>query len=803
MPRVQTTFTVDSTGYTASVNKAKAQLIDFGQASKAVSHSMVTDVQATSGALRLLEGGMTGNIRAAERYLASIRGVGAALQFIYPAVGLIAVGAVIARAVTELTAFIKKTKEAGAEFRASFQEMQNSARLSNDELAKTNVNLENQIAKLTGRHENVLAAQLIEARIQADNLAISAARAAKEMKELLDKNKASILSQIFLNKGTTGDVYGNLENFQNQKAKAQQDQSDSLHNGDHKGADAAKAQYEQLLKNERAYLQDQLKLRTSFIDETYQGVKVRQSYGAEHGDQTTNLTALRAALDLNYDQGDRLGEDAQNQTDSGHLKKIQDAQNVATKAKEAAAKLMEQYRQQFAQVQAATLTQPGEEAEQFHARMLTEEAQFWARKLSITKQGSIAYKAIQEQLAEVDRQANQQAAQAQNESIKLQEERDKFIQSSFTDDLDLTRNSETMGGLTSGGKDADSMLAAMNEGVTIGRSNADAWAEAQIHIGEAAGTLSKYDAALQTLQLHRAQYDRSTGDLASSRAALEQRYGPEATATSPEARAAYAQLNNQQAGLNGQYRVQSAQDQQGVNSQTGLGAWKTSLDQFVQQSRDTATQVRDIWSSALSSVNEEIVKIISTRHNYGLRQQFGNLGAGMFRNVASASLQKGEGALMGALGLGGKPDGSQGKPFHVIMTGVTGAAASAGGMLSKVASGASSAASGIMGTIGHLISGFGFADGGQPPIGKFSLVGENGPELRYFGSPSTIIPSGGFGGGDTHINLGGMDLRGASDPAAFEALANKVFQKHVPAMISATMHTQRESSARKPSSARR
>src|SRR5690348_14331802 len=105
-PKVKVQFTVDSTGYTAAVNKAKAQIIDFGQASKRVHHTMITDVQATSGALRLIDGGIQNNIRSAERWLSSIKGVGPALQLIYPGVGMIATVALIARGVGELTEFI-------------------------------------------------------------------------------------------------------------------------------------------------------------------------------------------------------------------------------------------------------------------------------------------------------------------------------------------------------------------------------------------------------------------------------------------------------------------------------------------------------------------------------------------------------------------------------------------------------------------------------------------------------------------------------------------------------------------------
>lgn len=55
----------------------------------------VTQIQATSGALRVLEG--SGGIRAAERALTLIPGLGAALQTAFPLIGLVAVGEIISR----------------------------------------------------------------------------------------------------------------------------------------------------------------------------------------------------------------------------------------------------------------------------------------------------------------------------------------------------------------------------------------------------------------------------------------------------------------------------------------------------------------------------------------------------------------------------------------------------------------------------------------------------------------------------------------------------------------------------------
>lgn len=66
-------------------------------------------------------------------------------------------------------------------------------------------------------------------------------------------------------------------------------------------------------------------------------------------------------------------------------------------------------------------------------------------------------------------------------------------------------------------------------------------------------------------------------------------------------------------------------------------------------------------------------------------------------------------------------------------------------------------AGGLAGKAGKLL---GFANGGRPPVGVASIVGERGPELFVPRVPGTIIPNhklGGSGGGVTNYN----DFRGA------------------------------------------
>ncbi len=62
--------------------------------------------------------------------------------------------------------------------------------------------------------------------------------------------------------------------------------------------------------------------------------------------------------------------------------------------------------------------------------------------------------------------------------------------------------------------------------------------------------------------------------------------------------------------------------------------------------------------------------------------------------------------------------------------------------------------------LGSLMGGA-FADGGRPPVGKMSLVGEKGPELFVPGSSGTIIPNNALGGGGSvipDVKISGNDL---------------------------------------------
>ena len=66
---------------------------------------------------------------------------------------------------------------------------------------------------------------------------------------------------------------------------------------------------------------------------------------------------------------------------------------------------------------------------------------------------------------------------------------------------------------------------------------------------------------------------------------------------------------------------------------------------------------------------------------------------------------------------------------------------------------------------GGLFKFLGFARGGRPPVGRPSIVGEQGPELFVPRSSGTIVPNNKLGGGGStsvvvNVDASGSDVQG-------------------------------------------
>jgi hypothetical protein len=188
---------------TANTSKLNTTLSDAGSRVRQFSHGAVSDVQATSAALRVMEGGFTGNLRAAERFLASVVGLGPILKAAFPVVGGIAFLGLMGKLGSEVYKFFNELQDAPEKASAAWNNLLSPIKTSVDELDLANAKLERDIAKLEGKRENGLKIALAEAKVEADHLFDSLEKDLSAMNKLLSEQSAGALQKLL----TTGSPF--------------------------------------------------------------------------------------------------------------------------------------------------------------------------------------------------------------------------------------------------------------------------------------------------------------------------------------------------------------------------------------------------------------------------------------------------------------------------------------------------------------------------------------------------------------------------------------------------------------------
>ena len=92
---------------------------------------------------------------------------------------------------------------------------------------------------------------------------------------------------------------------------------------------------------------------------------------------------------------------------------------------------------------------------------------------------------------------------------------------------------------------------------------------------------------------------------------------------------------------------------------------------------------------------------------------------------------------------------------------------------------------GLGGFLGGIIGGL-FADGGRPPVGKASIVGERGPELFVPKVAGTIIPNNKLGGGDNTTNIVNVSV----DASGSSVAGNNIDAQQLGAVIGSAVQAQ-------------
>jgi len=194
--------------FTSDINQAEVRVKKFGssgsQAMREFGGHTASSMMAASGAIRTMEGNLTHNVRAVERFMSTTLGLSPVLQAAFPIVGAVAFSGLIVGIGEKVYEFFKTIQNAPEKVNLMFRELNAPLKLTNDQLDVTNDRLENQIAKLEGRRQNTLKLALDEARAAADNLAMALDRDLSALYKLLKESDVGIMRRLL---GETGTKY--------------------------------------------------------------------------------------------------------------------------------------------------------------------------------------------------------------------------------------------------------------------------------------------------------------------------------------------------------------------------------------------------------------------------------------------------------------------------------------------------------------------------------------------------------------------------------------------------------------------
>ena len=128
--------------------------------------------------------------------------------------------------------------------------------------------------------------------------------------------------------------------------------------------------------------------------------------------------------------------------------------------------------------------------------------------------------------------------------------------------------------------------------------------------------------------------------------------------------------------------------------------WQKAYEQYVENSNNAAMQAQEMFTAITNTMTNALDKFVETG-----KLNFGDLAKSILNDMLKIELKAQEMKLFEAIG------------------------SSIGGSMQE---------GGMLSGIGSL---FGFADGGSPPVGVPSIVGENGPELFVPQTAGTVVPN--------------------------------------------------------------
>jgi hypothetical protein len=809
--------------FVTDIEAAKGKIREFGREA----HGSVSGIQAVSANLRVMEGNMTNNLRAAERFLAMLPGVANAAKLAFPVAGAIAFGGIVYELGTKVYDFFKKLQEGPEKSATAWSKLAGSVHATTAELELTGAKLDQDIARLSGKPENGLAVAIAEANVAANKLG-----------ETLDANLAKIYETFKQQEpGFWDQLLGAISN------KKVMESLGGLTGG---GA---------LVAESRANTAARNALGPSFDKQYYEAqLATAQSARQPLADDLARLTKLGAHIQqflgtdsADYRNNQKALENAQKQVDIADQTIAQLKLEIANTGKTVLKDKLEAAKRNGD----GGLSELENYERSIREKGLTELGKIYARRddLGFAPGSAFGNRAAVAANTEADRYLSGEETKGRDETEKIfgyDNEYGQHIPGSA--EMELRKRQEA------DNKELDSVLKTWADGVVKSfKTNFEQIKKAKEEAFRV-GNISAERAAEAGIEGNTEQKLRIEAQYASQRSHSYQdevNYLGQISALDTDnlklkLQAAEAELANAKT-LGDEERIEEKalevdkarvalkKQELEVDVQRArldsqhLTTLQSGYQQFFADLKAKAKEpgqiLYDGMSSALDRVSGQLAKF-ATGQKTSWGKTFQGIGEQMVQESTKAMLSKGLGKLGDLFGIHapkGKPDGTAGNPYHVIVDGQGPAAQNAvpggglgalgglfgsgslgggifslfGGLGSLFSSGGEAAAGGASAGIESVTSAISFpmlASGGDVDPGRSYIVGDGGePELFRPKTAGTVIPFSKMGGG-SHTYI--IDARGA-EVGVEHRVARAIHEAHSSA-ISGSVQAHAENRKRMP-----
>src|SRR5215472_5387046 len=659
-----------------------------------------------------------------QHFVSELPGVATAMSAAFDTIAVVALIGVLVEAGQKIAEFIKKNEEARKKSEEAWRHIHAAAQMATDEIRLSTIQLDNQLARLEHKPENKAAEAVEEIAVATEHLNEQLEQANKQILDLVKAQTFRFFSKEGMQAGTHQEQVM-LEEHIKWLAHATTAQDKLNESKSYANALAIRArELEEMQKRESSI---------SYKPEIEAVEQMQLGQAAEQ----IQLEAL-------VHKGTVIPKIAQ----------LEGAKDLEAELEKDRQKMLAGFEQAF------------NEQKRQYGMSVAQEMAYWADKLKAFKEGTKEYEAAFQHFTTYSEQLSKQLADLRK-TTKIE---------TLPSDVAavptmLTEAYEDIAHMGARWTQYNRELAQADKQQTLMNAHLE---EMKIQFELATGAISPHAAAVAQAAAHLKQYNAEYNVLVAERARVA-----EDTSLTPAQRATQMQaITNQLEALKGDRQIQELTDAVAEFGTTWQAMIDSVFDEMIKRSQETSAQLRQISMQFIDSVNTELARGLT-----GQSMNFEQVFRGTAQSLAKAGIEKTEGMLAQALGLGsfGKM-GSKSNPMYTRDADKPGGLAGAmeghstGGLMRMVGHGLlgmlndSDWAGKLFGS-GSLFGG-GHALGGSVMAGVPIDVGELGRERFVPAVPGRIIPNNQLVGAPMVMNV---DARG-TDPALTRANFERALQ---------------------------